>query len=337
MSRPLRVVLAVADPEREQRLRRGLAGRERPVDVVAVVGHRQDLLGVLAHASASVLVLDLALPGGGQQALKEVMRGAALPVAVVTDDPQGRRQALAAGAVEAWDDSEAVGLAARCHLLSRVGVISRGGAGGRPPVPRAAPPPAATGRRRHLPPVVAVGASTGGPPAVAELLSGLAGLDAPVLLVQHIGATFVDGLVQTLAGLSALPVEVARPGVTALPGRVYVAPPDAHLRLRPGRVLATDPEPASLHVPSVDELFASVALCDDVCGIGVLMTGMGRDGARGLLDMRERGHLTLAQDEATSAVFGMPQAAQQLHAVGELLPLDALAGRVLSLARGLGR
>lgn len=173
--------------------------------------------------------------------------------------------------------------------------------------------------------MVAIAASTGGPSALAAVLSGLTDLQAPVLVVQHLHADFVAGLVQWMARVSALPVEIASDHQIAVPGRTYVAPGGTHLRLGANRRLELAELPVTVHRPSANELFTSVADSAGSAGIGVVLTGMGDDGAQGLLAIRRQGGVTLAQDEASSAVFGMPQAAERLGAVTEMLPLARLA------------
>jgi two-component system chemotaxis response regulator CheB len=160
------------------------------------------------------------------------------------------------------------------------------------------------------------------------VLSGLAGLAAPVLVVQHLHADFTSGLVEWMTRAGALPAQIARHGELPRPGQVYIAPGGLHLRLGPNRRLVLSPAPPSLHCPSADELFSSVAEHAGARGVGVVLTGMGDDGARGLLAMRRAGGRTFGQDEGTCAVFGMPQAAERIGALAELLPLDKLAYRV---------
>ena len=176
--------------------------------------------------------------------------------------------------------------------------------------------------------MVAIAASTGGPTALATLLSGLGGLMAPVLVVQHLHPDFTGGLLVWMSRASALPVEMAEQGHVPEPGHVYLAPGDLHLRLGPGFRLDLNPAPPSIHRPSADQLFRSVAEQAGAAGVGVLLTGMGEDGARGLLEMQQTGGRTLGQDKASCAVFGMPRAAQLMGAVKDLLPLDQLADAV---------
>ena len=179
-----------------------------------------------------------------------------------------------------------------------------------------------TGPRR----VIVIGASTGGPPALATILADLPpNLSVPVLVVQHMADGFVEGLADWLNGLSALPVEMAQHGRRLRPGVVHVAPAGVNTLLRPGlRVELRTPPAGQFHVPGVDAAFASAAT---VCGpqtVGVLLTGMGRDGAEGLSQLRAAGGLTIAQDEPTSVVWGMPAAAQALGAVEIELPLSQI-------------
>ena len=174
--------------------------------------------------------------------------------------------------------------------------------------------------------LIVVGASTGGPPALATILADLPPtLSVPVLVVQHMADGFVEGLADWLNGLSVLPVEMAQHGQRLRPGVVHVAPAGVNTVLRPGlRVELRTPPVGQFHVPGVDATFASAAA---VCGsqtVGVLLTGMGRDGAEGLGRLRESGALTIAQDEPTSVVWGMPAAALALGAVELELPLSQI-------------
>ncbi len=176
---------------------------------------------------------------------------------------------------------------------------------------------------------VAIGASTGGPGAVVQLLKALpADFPAPILLVIHIGGPFGLALSDWLDTVSPIRVRNAVDGEALPPvGRacVIMAPPDRHLVLRAGRLWATD-EPERHHCrPSVDMLFESLAKEVGDAAIACLLTGMGRDGAGGMLAIRQAGGLTIAQDEASCVVFGMPREAIQLNAAGEVLGLDEIA------------
>ncbi len=181
-------------------------------------------------------------------------------------------------------------------------------------------------------PVVAIGASTGGPPALATILAEFpADLPAAVVVVQHMAEGFVEGLARWLDGVCALPVVVAVDGERLRAGQVYLAPANQNLVVRPGlRVGLEDPPAGQYHVPGVDVTFHSIARQNGADCVGVLLTGMGRDGAAGLRALRDAGSFTVGQDESTSVVWGMPAAAAQLDAVDRELPLPAIAAAVVT-------
>jgi two-component system response regulator WspF len=186
-----------------------------------------------------------------------------------------------------------------------------------------------------LPAVVALGASTGGPEALARIVETFpADFPAAVVIIQHIGADFAPSLAHWLQGRARLPVRLASAGDPPTAGEILLAGSNDHLRLRPDRRLIYTPDPADYpYRPSVDVFFGSLAACWPSRGVAALLTGMGTDGARGLLQLRQAGWLTLAQDQATSIVYGMPQAAIQLGAASEGLPLSRLAQAILAEIR----
>ena len=185
---------------------------------------------------------------------------------------------------------------------------------------------------RQGPLIVAIGASTGGPPALATILSELpADLPAAVLVVQHMAEGFVEGLARWLDGVCPLPVVVAVDGERLQPGQVYLAPANQNMIVRPGhRVGLTDPPPGQYHVPGVDVTFRSVAQVSGQYSVAALLTGMGRDGAAGLKALRDIGAFTIGQDESTSVVWGMPAAAQEVDAVDLELPLPAISQAIVA-------
>jgi two-component system chemotaxis response regulator CheB len=186
------------------------------------------------------------------------------------------------------------------------------------------------------PSVVAIAASTGGPPALARVIGALpADFPLPVLVVQHMGAAFMEGFAAWLNGVVGLTVTLAREGERPEAGRVYVAPGDRHLELAPGgRLRITDADPVGGQRPAATALFRSLARHAGARGVGVLLTGMGEDGAAGLLDMRRAGASTVAEDESTAVVFGMPAAAIRMGAAGHVLPLDRVASHLAQIATG---
>jgi two-component system chemotaxis response regulator CheB len=187
-------------------------------------------------------------------------------------------------------------------------------------------------------PIVAIGASTGGPLALRTLLEGLPGDGPAVVIVQHMPERFTRGFAEQLDHTCPLHVSQARDGDLLRPGCALVAPGNRHVQLaRDGGhylLRVHDGPPINHHRPSVDVLFHSVASHAGRDAIAVLMTGMGGDGAAGLLAIRQAGGRTIVQDEATSVVFGMPNEAIKLGAAERVLPLDRIADEITTL---LGR
>jgi two-component system chemotaxis response regulator CheB len=323
---------------------------------------------VVAHEPGVVLI-DLDPADGGLEAIERIMGTRPTPVVVCGLLAEHSEAVLAAGAVDVVGALDALpgspeyttALFRHLRVASRVRVIThprnrlrvRGLSGpdspsaattprpsSRPPATgggrplRARPPEQRSGpagRSRHVRAVV-IGASTGGPPALATLLCDLPpDLDVPILVVQHMADGFVESLATWLDGLSPLPVVLAEHGRRLRPGVVHVAPAGVNTLLRPGlRIELRTPPDGQFHVPGVDAAFTSAAA---VCGsqaIGVLLTGMGRDGAAGLRVMRDAGALTIGQDEPTCVVYGMPAAAQALGAVEEELPLSEIGPAVVA-------
>ncbi len=329
---------------------------------IVVCGAAQDASSaesLVLQLQPNAVLLDLDLWGGGLEAIERIMAVRATPIVVIGAAAEHPEAAIAAGAVDVVGDLDLPpGAADYAHLVrrhltvaSRVRVIthprgrlrSRGlhrAIDGRPGAvttgtgaasatrPRGGP----AGMVAAGPPVVAIGASTGGPPALATILAELPpDLPAAVLVVQHMAEGFVEGLARWLDGVCPLPVAVAVEGEHLQAGQVYLAPANQNLVLRPGfRVGLLDPQPGQYHVPGVDVTFRSVAEYAGSRSVGVLLTGMGRDGAAGLRMLRDVGARTIGQDEATSVVWGMPAAAQELDAVDLELPLAAVGREVVA-------
>jgi len=336
--RVFRALVVDQTPSQRNQLMEVLAGGGDIV-VVGQANTAAEAIEKVVQLRPDVVILDLHLPGGqSMHTIEQVMARTPTPILILSARIGDRQspsavQALVAGALEVlprpaqWTAELGAELRRTVRLFSTVHVI-RHPRGGLPvDLQRNAGPRAA------CQPVVAIAASTGGPSALATIFSGLAGLAAPVLVVQHMHADFVAGLVEWMSRVSALPVETAGAHQIARPGRIYVAPGGTHLRIVANHKLELRESPVTAHRPSADELFKSVADSAGVGGIGVLLTGMGDDGAQGLLAIRRQGGVTLAQDEASSAVFGMPKAAERLGAVTQMLPLSKLASAIQRAAR----
>jgi two-component system response regulator WspF len=240
-------------------------------------------------------------------------------------------EALGAGAVDAVNtptlglDGSAQGGEA---LLAKIAQVAR-----KVKVATRPDPPPAAG-----PPLVAIGASTGGPQAVAEVLAEFpATLPAAVLIVQHITPDFTAGLAEWVGQKSRFPVRLAEPGDVPRSGAALLAGRDDHLVLRPDRTLGYTPHPADTPFrPSVDVLFDSLAAHWPSPGVAVLLTGMGRDGANGLLALRRAGWTTYAQSGPTCVVNGMPDAAVKLGAAVHVLPPVEIGKAIVGQLRRTG-
>jgi chemotaxis response regulator CheB len=185
-------------------------------------------------------------------------------------------------------------------------------------------------RRNRL---VAIGASAGGPGAIAALLSGLpATFPAAMVIVQHVDQRFAGGMAAWLSRTSPLPVRVAQEGDRPAAGTVLLAATNDHLKFKaPDRVGYTAEPRDYAYRPSIDVFFESVSASWAGEAVGILLTGMGRDGAKGLKALRSQGHYTIAQDHATSAVYGMPKAAAAIGAAVDILPIERIASRLIDI------
>ena len=357
------VVVVDGSPVRRRFLRSAVESDPELV-VVGEARNGKEAVALVARLRPSVVLMDLELPVmSGIEAIEQIM--AASPTAILVwtgradrpgGDSQARAdglQAIAAGAVDVLErpgpddrgslDRACEQLRRQVRLAARVRVIThpRGklraqglmpaplglATAGGPGLPL--PEPTRTGIQ-----LFAVGSSTGGPQALATLLRGLpADLEQAVLVVQHMADGFIPGLASWLDELVPLPVTVGVSGRRLLPGTVTIAPSGGNLLVQDDRlrVLCTVPEPGQFHVPGIDQCFASIAEALGPLAVGVLLTGMGRDGASGLLAMRERGAATVGQDAATSTVYGMPQVAFEIGAVASQLGIGDIPGELLTL------
>lgn len=284
-----------------------------------------------------VILMDLVMPVlDGVEATRRIMAVSPCPILLVTSSVCGNfskvYEAMGHGGLDAVNTPtldrdgkvrDGEGLLSRLAHLAKTNRVPATSIPSCPPLVLPVEPG---------PPLLALGASTGGPEALARIVEAFpADLPAAVLIVQHIGADFAPSLVHWLQSRTRLPVRLARAGDTPVPGEILLAGSNDHLILgRDRRLLYTsDPEDYPYR-PSVDVLFCSLAAHGPRRGVAAVLTGMGSDGARGLLALRQVGWLTLAQDQASSVVYGMPQAAVQAGAASQILPLSRLAAAILA-------
>jgi len=346
----IRVLIVEDSLTVRRRLCEVIAG-DPELELVAEVGDGERAIEACRDLRPDVIAMDMVLPGiTGLGATEHIMAHHPTPILIVSASHNRGEllctyDALAAGAVDVLDKPRGDELdgdwerrfVAALKLVSRIRVIThprarlaiRRRASEAPPVDRSAAPVERAPSR-----IVAIGASTGGPGAVVEVLRGIpAGFSLPIVLVVHINEPFALALAEWFDRQSPHRVAYPRDGelVASVAGRVSMAPPGRHLVVRRGRLrLTTDPERHWCR-PSVDVLFESVAAEYGAGGAGCLLTGMGRDGAAGLLAIRSAGGTTMSQDEASCVVFGMPREAEALGASMRVLPLAELGPALATL------
>lgn len=298
----------------------------------------EEAILLCAKDRPDIILMDLVMPGiDGAETTRRIMQSTPCVILVVTATTVGNRdkvfEAMGYGALDAvntpvlgpgQDMQGAQVLVQKLRTVSRLvdahhgETRKHGAAHARAPV-----------RDTSGIPVVAIGASTGGPQALARILSGLPQrFPAVVLVVQHVDEQFTPGLASWLRHSCVLPVVIAKDGEQLSPGGVWIAGRGENLAYDNGRVHYTPAPEDAVHSPSIDALFFSLAHPHRAPRVGVLLTGMGRDGAAGLMALRNSGAFTIAQDAATSVVYGMPKAAADLDAATEILPLADIAPRI---------
>lgn len=323
-----------------------LLGQDPKLEVVGTAKDGMEAVEQAERLRPDVILMDVHMPRlNGFEATRLIMERAPTPIVIVSasfarDEVGMTFEALRAGALTVVEkplgpdhpgQAESVAkLAEAVRLMAEVKVIRRWPRRARPVT---APPSVAQADQTIR--IVAIGASTGGPAAISAILEALpAGLGAPILLVQHIAPGFTEGLVEWLAQGTGLEVRLAETDESVRAGTVYVAPERFQMGItKAGRIrLAQEPAEDGF-CPSAGYLFEAVAEAYGPSAVGILLTGMGRDGAKGLLRLREAGAVTIAQDEETSVVFGMPGEAVRLGAPQYVLPPDRIAEAIRSVVK----
>lgn len=285
-----------------------------------------------------LILMELIMPiMDGVQATQQIMQQSPCAILLMTENLQQNAakvfEAMGAGALDTvsgplprWSRN----LATAQPLLQKIAAIRT--LLDKPPQKAALLPQAS---RSCLAPLWLIGASTGGPKALATVLSKLPHhLKSPIVVVQHLDAQFAQGIMEWLQLHTALPIVLAHAGDRLHAGTVYLSSQNDHLILNADLCLGYVREPVDYpYRPSIDVFFKSVAQVWKQPGTAVLLTGMGRDGSEGLLILRQQGWQTIAQNQATCAVYGMPKAAVELGAATEILPLNAIAEAMLRSAQ----
>ncbi len=299
-----------------------------------------------AENRPDLVLMDLNMPElDGVEATRQIMEQSPCAILVVTGRPQDNVnqvfRALGAGALDVTATPMLQGKAdGAAELLAKIKTMDKlirhsGGSQAMQPRSSGAPP-----ERKEAPAtrLVAIGASTGGPLAVSKILAGwLPPPGCAIVVVQHIDENFAEHFAKWLGEQLQMPVRAIEHGDELAPGTVLIAKSNDHLVLDKDYRLGYDATPKDYaYRPSVDVFFRCVAQHWRGEAVGVLLTGMGRDGAEGLLAMRRAGHTTIAQDQASSAVYGMPRAAAELDAAQLVLPLDKIGPMLRSVTGSRG-
>ncbi|WP_413166615.1 chemotaxis-specific protein-glutamate methyltransferase CheB [Capilliphycus salinus ALCB114379] len=359
---PIQVFLVDDSPVALIVLKRILAS-SREVEVVGTARSAKEALALIPTVKPDVICTDFHMPQmNGLEFTQEIMANYPRPILVIStavqpEDTYNVFQLLNAGAVDVFpkpkngvllENSQlAEDLIRKIKILSGVRVFTRRKRSSEShhrshilgkftsPFTPVSPSKLASKPVR----MVGIGASTGGPQALHTILTQLpANLSVPVICIQHISEGFLQGLVNWLNVQCSLSVQIARNGEIPQNGTVYFAPECYHLEMdRQGRFLYTNAPPLAGHRPSITVTFQSLARYYGDRSVGILLTGMGRDGAEGMAAIAESGGMTIAQDEASSVVFGMPKEAIALQAAQQVLSIDAIAPQLLKHIARAGR
>ena len=342
-------VLLVDDSAVVRGLLRSIFAQDDGFEVIGEAGNGAEAVAQVRRERPGLITMDLEMPQmGGIEAIEEIMSFCPVPILVVTDyaSAQHAYAAVAHGAVDVVAKSglsprEAAAFLARARLVASIPVITHIKSLRRnwpKTKPTMALPPTAAGLSPHGP-VFGLASSTGGPQALCRVLSQLpANFNCPVLIAQHVVPGFAAGMAKWLATETGMPVKLAEDGEALVAGQIYLSPSESHLSVSSNqRIDLLALRDGDTYRPSCNVLLKSLAAVFGKRSVGIILTGMGSDGATGLARIRAAGGMTLAQDEASSVIYGMNREAIERGAVRQVLPLDEIAAAMLQLAGGAGR
>lgn len=338
MGRRIRVLVA-DDSELARDLIIAVLSSDDEIEVVGEAKNGREAVEKVLDLQPDILTIDIEMPVmNGHDAIERIMAINPLPILVVTTrgDTHTAYAAISKGALDVVvkpdvNLEEAREFIGKIKLLSRIKVITHLGIERTTrPLP-VAKPSLFSGKTSDR--AVAIVSSTGGPDAISVILSGLScDFPCPLIIAQHNADGFIPGMVEWLGKISKIPVKVAVEGERIVPGTAYVSPSEKHMEISGLQTVSfTERRPQDIYRPSGDMLLSSVARCYGSRGIGVILTGMGNDGVRGIKAIKACGGSTIAQDEKTSIVFGMPKVAIDAGCIDKILPLEEISGDLLRL------
>jgi two-component system chemotaxis response regulator CheB len=343
-------LLIIEDSPVVQQLLKEIFSSAGGIRVVGIASTAEEGLAFLSRRMPDVITMDIQLPGmDGLEATRRIMATSPVPIVIVTagwgpSQAEKTFRALEAGAVAIVQkpcgpgrsdfQNMAENLVKTVKLMAEVKLVKRWSDRRSGPAAPAEPTAGSFATSKRAIDVVALGASTGGPPAIRTILSGLAlGFPIPLLVVQHMAVGFQEGMVRWLQHDSGFPISVAQAGELICPRHAYLAPDGFHMGVEAnGRILLSAEAPERGLRPSISHLFRSVASHYGSRAAGVLLTGMGEDGARELKMMRAGGAPTIAQDGESAVVDGMPGKAREIGAATHVLPPERIAAALNSMA-----
>lgn len=347
-------VLIVDDSSLARSMLRSIFESDSRFEVIAEACNGREAIDVIAACHPSLVTMDLEMPEmDGLEAIEHIMGLTPVPILVVSDLTTAERAyaAISCGAVEVTSKPslipaeidrflEKAQLVAHIRVITHVRALRMQSA---PAISAARPsfglPPENSADVSR--PVFAIASSTGGPQALAQILGKLApNLDCPILVAQHVLPGFAGGMAKWLASVSRLPVKLAEDREPVLPGWVYLSPSETNMTVTENRIALREIGTSEIYRPSCNALFESVATTYARRSVGIVLTGMGSDAITGAQKIRAAGGKTIAQDEASSVVFGMNRAAIACGAIEQILPLQSIAVAMMQIAHaaaGAGR
>jgi len=337
-------VLIVDDSKLVQEVLTAVLKSDSDLDVVGLADNGQQAIERVETLKPDLVTMDISMPVlDGLKAISNIMATNPVPILVISDiqDSHVAFIALKRGALEVISKSDlqpekSGELIRKIKLLAKVKVIRhiRGNL-----LDEAKQLDTSKETDHGLERVVAIASSTGGPRALATILAALpADFPYPILIAQHIDQGFIEGLVDFINSVCSLKVKQGEHGERIIPGTVYISPADRHMEINTrGRISFIQREPRDIYHPSCNRLLASIGNVFKGKGVGVILTGMGDDGAKGITCIKENGGITLAQDEESSIVYGMPRVAVESGNVDDILSLNEIGSYLTRLVENEGR